>query len=88
MNWGSETIRCPSSYCALYAKQFLSSLPISRNQSLVYFPAGVGQAGRGGGVGDDLTLDAILHTPDLHAVQLPGPDQFMQALGIHTDAPA
>lgn len=36
----------------------------------------------GGGVGDDLTLVAILHAPDLHAVQLPGPDQFMQALGF------
>ena len=47
----------------------------------------MGQAGRGGGVGDDLTLDTILRPPDLYAVQLSGPDQFMQALGIHTDAP-
>ena len=46
----------------------------------------MGQAGRGSGVDDDLTLDTILHTPDLHTVQLPGSYQFMQALGIHADA--
>ena len=65
----------------------LSFLQIPLHQSLVCFSAWMGQAGRGCGVGDDLTLDAVLHPPDLYAVQLPGPNQLMQALGIHTDAP-
>lgn len=59
--------------------RFLSSRQIPRHQSRVCFPAGVGQAGRCGGVGDDLTLDTVLHLSDLYAVQLPGPDHFMQS---------
>ena len=47
----------------------------------------MGQTGGVRSVGDNFPLDAVLHPSDLHTVQLPGPDQLMQALGIHTDAP-